>query len=613
MPADSAGYPLHFHSSSRSFVEQPDQIAQLFQQSLHPAQARTQLPLERPGFIGRLTVIEKALAMMQAPPETGSRVLALAGGAGIGKSTLALKLAHRLRSRYPDAQLYINLRGTDHQPVSPSTVLAQWLGLWGLAAADLPPTLVQQAELWQTISADRQMVIVLDNVANAEQIQPLLPNSTRSTVLVTTRNPQINLGTVLTVEPLTELEAIALLRTECQYDFILSDLESARRIVQQCDRSPLAIGLAGSALAQMKMSLNEFAAKWGDEYQRFQQTGASYPAIRAGFSLVYQSLDAHAAHVLRSLSLLAEPILPVGAATPLVDLSPDQLEPLFQSLANAHLFNRIEPGWYQWHDVIRLMARGQLALEVPAPARQAIRMQLCTWYQATIEVMSLGLQPAVCRRLAQAFKSGRRQEVETFEQSLLLGATRWLERQQMNGIVVIDWAYQAEQWEQVAQLVCQLSQSFGRTACWGEWQRTLTLALDAAQRVGDGHIEAQLLNNLGNAHAQQQQWSKAQAAYEASVSKWQDQNAPLREAQTLANLGVVYLVEGDRETATALWSTAINKLLPHTPDYKEMVQWMQAIDPALVADVSQLIGDRSITNDMLGTIKGILKRLIQEP
>jgi DNA-binding SARP family transcriptional activator len=154
-----------------------------------------QLPLAPAGFTGRLEHLRELDTLLAADGEqsvgtaTVAVISAIAGTAGVGKTALAVHWAHRVRDRFPDGQLYVNLRGYDpDQPMTSGEALARFLAALGVAASDIPVEVDERAARYRTQVADRRMLIVLDNAATVEQIRPLLPGTPSCAVVVTSRD-----------------------------------------------------------------------------------------------------------------------------------------------------------------------------------------------------------------------------------------------------------------------------------------------------------------------------------------------------------------------------------------------------------------------------------------
>ncbi|MGH3886814.1 MAG: NB-ARC domain-containing protein, partial [Pseudonocardiaceae bacterium] len=222
-----------------------------------------QLPADVDRFTGRaqeLADLDRLLAgsAMQADAagreSTAVMISAVSGTAGVGKTALALRWAHRVRGEYPDGQLYVNLRGYDpDQPMSAGDVLAGFLRALGLAGQEIPLEVDERAAAYRSLLNGRRVLVVLDNAATVEQVRPLLPGSASCLVVVTSRDSLAGLvarhgARRLDLDPLPPEDAVALLRALIG-GRIDTEPEAAATLAQQCVRLPLALRVAAELAA----------------------------------------------------------------------------------------------------------------------------------------------------------------------------------------------------------------------------------------------------------------------------------------------------------------------------------------------------------------------------
>jgi tetratricopeptide (TPR) repeat protein len=629
MIGDRPRYELHFHSSVQSaLMRDYNKITQIFQEkiALFPSEPLYQLPPNLADFIGRQKELERLrLEPVAAAPsgEVGSKICAITGVAGVGKSTLAIHVTHQLKSQFPDAQLYVNLRGAESQPLEPLEVLAGFLRIWGVNNSSMPEDLSERSALYRSLLSGKRVLVVLDNARDEAQIRPLLPDSSTCAVLVTTRRhiDALQGATVLNLTGMTEPEALELLQQLVGVDRIQAELEAAKNIINLCDRLPLAIRICGGTLRNKpQWQLEDYASKLAQERQRLIQLRLSDLDVRTALTPSYQELDVTTARLFRLLGLLPGANFAPSVAAILLESEPATAKESVEYLVNMQLLEPASVGRYRFHDLVRLFARGQLAQEEPAEARQAARLRTGRWYLETSEMMDLALNPETCRQIARVLVENNNQSLRATEQDLLLGALNWFETERTNLLTCIEWAYQAQVWEIVTPLARNLVNFFNTYACWSDWERTHLLALEATRKLGDRYREAQTLINLGNVHSLQSNWGKASECYKQSLSLFSELEDPLGmaktlgnlgnvysrqdywgkasesyqqsldifrelkdnygEAQTLTNMGILYIQQSDKENAVVLWQEALSKLPPDLPKSKRVVQWLQSIKGA---------------------------------
>ncbi|WP_228034838.1 BTAD domain-containing putative transcriptional regulator, partial [Streptomyces spongiae] len=295
-----------------------------------------QLPADVPDFSGRdaeLAALDRLLTGTEVSP-TAVAVTVVSGTAGVGKTALAVHWAHRTRHRFPDGQLYVNLRGYDpDRPMPPGDALTRFLTVLGVPGDAIPLDVDERASRYRSETAGRRMLVVLDNALSEEQVRPLLPGSSSCAVVVTSRNSLVGLVALngarrVTLSPLPMPEAVALLRTLVGPRAAAEPAATAA-LAEQCARLPLALRIAAElAGARPSPALAELVAELADQQRRLDLLDAGgdrRAAVEAVFSWSYQRLPAPAARTFRLLSLHPGPetdAFAVAALTPAPDASP---------------------------------------------------------------------------------------------------------------------------------------------------------------------------------------------------------------------------------------------------------------------------------------------------
>jgi hypothetical protein len=308
-----------------------------------------ELPASVRSFIGRSNELQTLTELLDHADENaaGAVVISAIGGtAGVGKTALAVHWAHQVADRFPDGQLYVNLRGYDpDQPMLAAEALARFLRALDGPGQDIPADEAERAARYRSLLAMRRMLVVLDNARDAEQIRPLLPGSPGCLVLVTSRDSLAGLvardGAVrLDLDLLTPTDAVGLLR-ELIGLRVDADSGAAAALSEYCCRLPLALRVAAEiVVAQPSVLLAELAAELADQQQGLQRLDAGgdpRTAVRAVFSWSYRYLKPDAARAFRLVSLHPGPDLDLYAAAALTDTSLTRARSLLDQLARAHL------------------------------------------------------------------------------------------------------------------------------------------------------------------------------------------------------------------------------------------------------------------------------------
>jgi DNA-binding SARP family transcriptional activator len=285
--------------------------------------ASSQLPTDVGDITGRddlVMAIEQALRARDRP---GTRVVVLAGKPGVGKSALALHVAHRLRTDFPDGQLYRDLGGVRSTPASPLEALGRFLRAVGVPGEAVPEDLDERAELYRQVLATRRMLVVLDDVADESQIRPLLPGTGDSVVLVTSRARLAGLpGTHrFEVDVLDAEQALALLANVLGKDRIAAEPAAAHALFRLVGGLPLAMRIVAARLAaRPHWSLAWMLERLSDERRRLDELAHGDLMVRASLAMTYDGLDPQARRLLRLLSMFDGASFPGWFAAALLDI-----------------------------------------------------------------------------------------------------------------------------------------------------------------------------------------------------------------------------------------------------------------------------------------------------
>ncbi|QLI99867.1 tetratricopeptide repeat protein [Streptomyces sp. NEAU-sy36] len=349
-----------------------------------------QLPASVPDFTGRAAFVDELSAVLASATETEGSVMAvsaMAGIGGVGKTTLAVHVAHRARSSFPDGQLYVDLQGAGHRPAEPETVLGSFLRALGTADSAIPDSLEERAALYRSVLDGRRVLVLLDNAKDAAQVRPLLPGTEGCAALVTSRMRMVGLAGahLVDLDVMSPDEALALFTRIVGAERVTPEREAALDVVAACGFLPLAIRIAASRLAARRTwTVSVLAAKLADERRRLDELQAGDLAVKATFELGYGQLDPAQARAFRLLGLADGPDISLPAAAAVLDLPPEDTEDLLESLVDTSLLESAAPGRYRFHDLVRLYARACAERdERPASGRGAAMSRLLDFYLAT--------------------------------------------------------------------------------------------------------------------------------------------------------------------------------------------------------------------------------------
>ena len=362
-------------------VAKPSRPAPVFQAPAPPAD-----------FTGRADHLRQVVGLLGA-----GAVCTISGVAGVGKTALALQAAQRLRSAYPDGQLYIDLQGAGPLPVTPVDALARFLRALGVEGRRIPTDAAEGAALFRSTLADRRMLIILDNAREAAQILPLMPGVGGCAALVTSRRTLADLpgAKLVGLTGFTPGEALDLLAQVAGEARIAADPEPARELAELCGLLPIALRVAGARLAAgSAWTVRSLVDRLGDEKSRLRELHVGDTLVSAGFELSYADLAPEAARAFRLLALVPGPDFTVDAATAV--LGTDAYAAI-GNLLDGNLLQTSQIDRFRFHDLLRLFAAQHCEDQDPAHVRAEALDRLRRHYLDRAAAALVVIYPAMVR------------------------------------------------------------------------------------------------------------------------------------------------------------------------------------------------------------------------
>lgn len=353
-----------------------------------PAPVRpAQLPATVPDFTGRAPFVTELGEILAGAGGQVMAVSALAGIGGVGKTTLAVHVAHAARPHFPDGQLYADLQGTDPRPAQPEAVLGSFLRALGTPDSAIPDSAADRAALYRTVLDGRRVLVLLDNARDAAQVRPLLPGTAGCAALVTSRVRMSGLAGahLVDLDVMSPEEALQLFTRIVGAERVGAERQAALNVVGACGFLPLAIRIAASRLAARRTwTVSVLAAKLADERRRLDELQAGDLAVKATFELGYGQLEPAQQRAFRLLGLADGPDVSLSAAAAVLDLPEHDTEDLLEALVDCSLLESAAPGRYRFHDLVRLYARACAERdEQPSQGQDAALDRLLDFYLAT--------------------------------------------------------------------------------------------------------------------------------------------------------------------------------------------------------------------------------------
>jgi DNA-binding SARP family transcriptional activator len=459
------------------------------------AETPRNLPRDIPDFTGREDILRRLIESIPDDPDGTSLIHAIDGMPGIGKTSLAVHLAHMSADRYPDAQLFIDLRGhSRHSPTDPGAALDALLRQLGVPEARIPHCPDARGARWRSELAGRRVLLVLDNAASSEQVAPLLPGGPDCMTVITSRRRLAGLDGArpISLEVLTEDEAIKL-QHRIVGDRVTADRAAATEVARQCGHLPLAIRLAAARLAHRPTwALSDLVSRLGQARFALDEIAVEGRSVSDAFALSYQHMDEMARRVFQLLAWHPGVEFDGWSVARLADIEVHAAATVVERLVDANLVQEPRAGRYRLHDLMRDYAH-RISDDQAPQARRTATARVLDYYLyntaaagAHLEVspFDFGPAPSDC-------------PVHDFDSS---GATDWLSAERANIVAGIRLAAQTDLPEHVWRLARALWVFLYRFGYTDDLRETQEIALSVAERVGDESAIASAHNYLASGY-----------------------------------------------------------------------------------------------------------------
>jgi tetratricopeptide (TPR) repeat protein len=507
--------------------------------------ALAQLPVVTAGFSGREDELA-TLAGLLDPAGTSWPVVvsAVAGLAGVGKTTLAVQAGHAALEQgwFAGGVLFVDLHGYDQAAAEPGQALDALLRALGMPAEHIPPTAEERAGLYRSVLAQisEPVLLIADNASAEAQVRPLLPGAGPHKVLITSRHTLAGLDarlvdlTVLGEAAGIELLDGALRAARPDDDRISGDQQNAARLAGVCGGLPLALQIVGALLkADPTLSTTELAGQLSDEKDRLAAlryddgSGIGAPSVAAAFKLSYDRLDETAARVFRLLPVGPGPDVSTEAAAVLVDLPVPNVRRVLADLAAAHLTEAApgKAGWWQMHDLVHLYAQRLSEEHAEADGRDRVRDRLLSYYLDMADAAGEHLRALPGMDVPSVFADRE-------------GALAWLDAERVSLVAAVQMAADTGRERAALHLPFRLGEYLSWRRRFDDWITTTTTSLDTARRLGDRVNEGVALTLLGLALWEVRRFEEAITACQNAATIYRETGDRYSEATALGNLGL---------------------------------------------------------------------------
>lgn len=535
-----------------------------------------QLPAAIAGFVGR----EKQLAeldrlLVTVDGRRAAVISAVSGMAGVGKTALAVHWGHRVAHRFPDGQLYVNLRGfAAGQPVAPVEALARLLRSLGVPADEVPAEEPAAAGRYRSVLAGRRVLVVLDNAATAEQVRPLLPGSPGCLTVVTSRNRLTGLvaregARSLPLDALHPDEAGSLLTELIGAELVAAEPAAVAELAEVCSYLPLALRVAAANVAthpEHSITTQVAALHGADGLSTLEVPGDEPAGVRRAFELSYLALRPPARRLFRLIGLVPGPDLSVEAAAALADLPIAEVRSLLAELVTVHLLNQPAPGRYACHDLLRRYAAERAHADETPTGRQTALQRLDQWFLHWTDAAATVLYP---HRLRAPVPAGPAPAATVLVDDV--SALAWLDAERTNLVAVVRHAADHGRRRTASLLADSLRGYFWLRMHAVEWGQTAQAALAAADADDDPGAQAPARLSLGDLHYRLGQYPAAIEHHTHALAACRRTGWTEGQIAALGNLGVAHRDLGRLTRAVDYLSEALALCRTTGASYAEAV------------------------------------------
>ncbi|WP_369183510.1 BTAD domain-containing putative transcriptional regulator [Streptomyces sp. Y1] len=528
-----------------------------------------QLPTDTADFTGRQEHVEEIRDYLQAPVQENSgscpvRVVGITGKGGIGKSSLAVRVAHELHAAFPDGQLYADLHGSGGD--GSGHVLGRFLRALGVASHSVPDDLEERKALYRSRLAGQRVLVVLDDVPDERLLRDLLPGSASCAVIVTSRSRLSGLPGIhrVNLDLFTEDLSVELLSRIAGHERVAKELPAAVELANFCAGLPLALRIAGARLAcRPHWRINRLVQRLRSEAGRLDELAHGGLELRSNIALAYGALGPDAQRLFRLFALPRASDFAGWTAAALLDVDLPDAEDIVEELVDAQLLDVLTfPGEdaprYRFHDLIKIYARERLAEADPAEhADAALRRVLAAW-------MSLAEE---CHRREYGgdytvlHGTGERWRLPEDELAdLLKNPMAWWETERRALVAAVNQAADLGLDELCWDLALTSVTLFETKGYFDDWRETSEAALRLAEATGNRRGRAAMRYSLGTLHMFQKRLAEADACFLPALDDFAEEGERHGWALVLRNMAFVDRLRGDHEAMMDKYTTVLADL-----------------------------------------------------
>jgi DNA-binding SARP family transcriptional activator/tetratricopeptide (TPR) repeat protein len=557
----------------------------------------------RGGIVQRLVADITAAAADAAADHAAVPINVIIGRGGVGKTTLAVHIAHKVAAQFPDGQLFARLRIND-RPVDPADILERFLHAIGLSGAVLPDDVEKRADLYRDKLAERRVLIVLDDVMSEQQITMLLPGSALCSVIITSRRRLTGIAATSRLElgTFSHGSAAKLVASIAGPKRIEAETAAVAALFTLCDYLPLALRIVGSRLAaRPHWTVADLVDRLADESRRLDELNHGNMGMRASIALTHDSLSAGARALFRRLALFDAPSFGYWVGAPLLDTSVEAGQDFMDELTDAYLIDaEPQPGGvtrYRFHDIMRLFARERLAMDDNAQERHAaLERLLGSMLHLAVEAH----QREYSGDFLLLHGGGSRWPLAGWLVDRMLETPlEWYEHERPSIVAAVRQAAGSGLTEIAWELALSSVALFESHSHFTDWRETHELALEACIESGDQRGEAAMRLSLGSLHMLRHRFGQAASELARAGGLLEQLGDRYGVALVQRNQACLDRISGNLDRALSRWAQAL-QTFEAAGDLIAQADTLQN-----VAQIRLDLGDEATTDELLDRARRI--------
>jgi DNA-binding SARP family transcriptional activator/tetratricopeptide (TPR) repeat protein len=548
LPAADAGRPGHPEKQTSSPRQLPSSIADFIGRENYITEIKRTLSSKKNSAIARYAV----------------PIIAISGRGGVGKSTLALRVAHELGEDYPDGHIYVDLQGPEGADRTPM-LLARFLRALGISGSVIPEEPEERTEMYRSRLANKRLLVVLDDAIDEQQVMSLLPGSPSCAVIVTSRARLAGLPGAhwIDVDTFDGDTSMELLVKIVGRERMLAEPQAAEELVTYCGGLPLALRIAGARLASRPhWRIAELARRLKSEVRRLDEFSHRGLELRSSIGLTYRGLPEQAQRLFRLFAMIKAPDFPGWVAAALLDTDLNDAEEILERLVDAQMLDTtLCPSGrtrYRFHDLIRVYAQERLMeSEKDAERQDALGRMLGAWLALAEKAhrKEYGGDFTILHGSAHRLHLS-----EWADEDLIDNPMDWLENERGTLVSAVRQAAAAGLDELCWDLALTSVSLFEVKGYLDDWRETAELAHSVVLQAGNRTGTAAMLYSLGTLHMVQKRLSDAERFFGSALEIFEAEGNVHGQGLVLRNAAVVDRMRGNAAVMLDKYRSALEKM-----------------------------------------------------